>query len=272
MRVSRWWPLLGLLTVTTAWAHDDGDEKLQSQINTLQQQMQSVQRVIQSEALLDMLKQIEDLQTEVQQLRNSNEVLVHELDNMKSRQRELYLDIDRRLQDLEAGGVTAAAVDTNQPQTAVVTAPAANVAAQPPTQSGVAQSETSVAEQREAYKSAFQLLHGGQYAQAITAFQAFLQSYPGSGYAPNAQYWLGEAYYATKDYDQAVAAFQTVGAQYPDSAKAQDAGLKLGYTYYEQANWDKAREQLNRVMADYPNSSPARLAEKRLDRMTQEGH
>ncbi len=61
-------------------------------------------------------------------------------------------------------------------------------------------------------------------------FQQFLQSYPQSSLADNAQYWLGESYYVTRDFQNAAAAFQTVLDRWPDSRKAPDALLKLGYT------------------------------------------
>lgn len=261
-----------VLVATPAWAHDEGDKQLQQQINDMQQQMQKMQRIMESGALLDMSNHIQSMQKEMQELRNSNEVLLHELETMKSRQRELYLDSDRRLQDLEAGGVaTPQAVEGEPASTAVGTAPVtpAVVSVKPASDQP---KQSSAADQRAAYKQAFQLLNNGQYAQAVSAFTDFLANYPDSGYAPNAQYWLGEAYYASRDYEQALLAFKRVQKQYPESNKTPDAALKLGYTYYEMQQWDNAKATLKQIISQYPKSQPANLAKKRLERIAREGH
>ena len=79
-----------------------------------------------------------------------------------------------------------------------------------------------------AYNQAFDILKAGKYADAITAFQQFLQSWPQSSLADNAQYWLGESYYVTRDFQSAAAAFQTVLDRWPDSRKAPDALVEAG--------------------------------------------
>jgi tol-pal system protein YbgF len=129
-----------------------------------------------------------------------------------------------------------------------------------------------VDQERAGYMNAFEILRESRYAEAIQAFTQFLQQYPNGKYANNAQYWLAEAYYATGDMEKALAGFGKVIDEYPSSSKIPDAKLKLGYTYYELGQWAKARDTLTGVMTSYPNSSFALLAEKRLSRMTQEGH
>ena len=126
--------------------------------------------------------------------------------------------------------------------------------------------------EREAYQKAFDLLRGGRYDAAITGFRQFLKDYPKSGYAGNAQYWLGEAYYVSKDYPAAATEFQKVISGYPDSSKVGDARLKLGFTYYELGDWQKSRDALTAVVKNHPGTTVARLADQRLKRLQQEGH
>ena len=67
----------------------------------------------------------------------------------------------------------------------------------------------SAADEKAAYDQAFQALKELRYADAAEEFQSFLDQYPNSEYADNAQYWLGESYYVTRNYDIALTAFQT---------------------------------------------------------------
>lgn len=125
--------------------------------------------------------------------------------------------------------------------------------------------------EQAAYRAASDLLRIGRYEDAIAGFQAQLQHYPGGGLADNAQYWIGEAYYVTRQFDRALAEFQRVAAQYPQSPKAADALLKVGYIQYERRQFAAARQTLTGLKTTWPDSPAARLAENRLSRMKEEG-
>jgi tol-pal system protein YbgF len=127
------------------------------------------------------------------------------------------------------------------------------------------------ADQRKAYDRALELLKEGRYDDAAGAFQKFVAQYPDSSYADNAQYWLGEVYYVTRQFQPALTEFNKVLSAYPGSAKIADARLKMGYIQYELKDWGKARELLSDVVSTYPGSTSARLAQERLDRMQKEG-
>jgi tol-pal system protein YbgF len=129
----------------------------------------------------------------------------------------------------------------------------------------------TVAEERD-YKQAFNLLMQRRYAEARTAFEDFLSRYGAGSYADNAQYWLAEASYVTRDFDVALAAFQKVVNEYPNSSKVPDALLKSSFIHYEKQQWAEAREILQRLVTLYPSSTASRLATQRLDRMQSEGH
>lgn len=239
-----------------------------------------------SRSALELLNRVDQLEKEIRQLRGDMEVVNHELSGIKRRQRELYLDIDRRLSELELGNVRspsggAAATDSQLPASdatenvtqAPASAPASDAIA-PAAASGDTDTavQTPSREEKDSYRSAFNLLKEGRYDRSIKAFASFLSTYPNSTYADNAQYWLGEANYVSRKYTAAVKEFDKVLSNFPDSSKVPDAMLKLGFTYYELKQWDKAREILTSVMQKYPKSSAARLADTRLQRMKNEGH
>ena len=76
-----------------------------------------------------------------------------------------------------------------------------------------------VAGEQANYDVAFNLLKEGRYPQAADAFSRFLQQYPSSRLAPNAQYWLAESQYVARNYDASMIEFKKVVAQYPGNPK-----------------------------------------------------
>ena len=115
------------------------------------------------------------------------------------------------------------------------------------------------------YRLAVELVKAGKHDEAVAALRAFIAKYPRHDYADNAQYWLGEAFYARKDYTHALTEFRTVIETYPRGNKVPDALLKVGYCYQATGQTEKARAVLQQVVNLYPKSEPAMLAAKRLE-------
>jgi tol-pal system protein YbgF len=268
---------------------------LQSSLNTIQNDMQGLRRLLDNRGMLELFQRMDDLANEVSQLRGQLEEQQHDLAGIKKRQRELYLDIDRRLRELEITSsrapVAAAPATTQAPPvdtpaapadsapaavvpvvTAPVVTPPASSDEPTPSEPVAPVAAQPVSEERDAYQKAFDMLKEGRYKMANTAFREFLEKYPQSSYAGNAQYWLGESNYVTRDFDQAIIEFQEVMSKYGSSNKVPDAMLKLGYTYYELRRFNDARVILERLQQEFPNGTHARLAGKRLLRMKREGH
>jgi tol-pal system protein YbgF len=115
------------------------------------------------------------------------------------------------------------------------------------------------------YRAAVDLVKAASYADALAALRAFIQRYPHHDYADNAQYWIGEVFYAQKDYVRALAEFRRVVEVYPRGNKVPDALLKVAYCYQAIGQGEKARAVLDQVVNLYPKSEPAALAAKRLE-------
>jgi tol-pal system protein YbgF len=122
------------------------------------------------------------------------------------------------------------------------------------------------------YQKLIKLIDEGHEQQAIAGFEAFLQRYPQGKYSDNAQYWLGESYYATGNYAAAIKAFNALLVTYPESPKYPHALLKIAFSHYELKEFGKARELLQQVRNNYIGTSASRLAERRLKKMTIEGY
>ena len=236
---------------------------------SLESRVVRLERLMENQALVDMMMRLDSMQSTVQTLQGQVEELTFELQNMEQRQRDLYLDIDRRLRQVEVAAASPSSAPSSAPPAPAVSAipaagtPQADVAATAP--------PADPAQERDAYQKAFQELKNGRYDQAISAFESFLSRYPAGGYTDNAQYWLGEANYVTRRFQAAESEFKKVLDRHPDSPKVADALLKLGFTYYELGKWDAARKSLNDVNSRFPNTTVAKLANDRLQKMRLEG-
>jgi tol-pal system protein YbgF len=94
-----------------------------------------------------------------------------------------------------------------------------------------------------------------------------LKRNPGSGYAPSAFFWLGNAQYATRDYKEAIANFKAVVSQAADHLKAPEALLSVANCYAELKDNRSARRTLDELIKVYPQSDAAVAGKERLSRL-----
>lgn len=235
-----------------------------------------------SQLLYELFNRLDQLEQEIRQLRGDLELFRYRQEETIRQQQEVYSNLDRRLQALEqqagvAGGeyqvspeIEAQAPDMAQPPTMITPplneTPVPPAAVIPPIQPPV-QPPTASGTEQAAYERAFNMLREGRYEQAISAFQEFLRDYPNSPLAGDAQYWLGETHYVTRDFPKARKAFLDFGSNYPEHDKMPEALLRLGYTYEELNEKAKAREVLRQLAESYPGSKAAQLAQQRLQSM-----
>jgi tol-pal system protein YbgF len=297
---------------------------------SVEARIERIERLLESQGLFDLVNQLDQLQREVQRLQGQLEQQSYELEQLRGRQRELYVDVDRRLQGVEQGETPGAGVEqplalapgaadpplqaltpvtepgaigpqapplsvelaspstaapAPVPQASAAPAPVPQAAATPapapitaPVRPPIAAAAPPASGQvmalpggtanagaaEAAYNQAFSLLKAGRYDEAIAAFNGYLVEYPNSEYADNAQYWLGEAYYVTRQFEPAIAEYRKLIQAFPQSTKVAHAQLKIGYAYHELGQIEAAKAQLEQLAAASPGTTTARLAEKRL--------
>jgi tol-pal system protein YbgF len=222
-------------------------------LTDLERRLESIERVVQNQSLVKLTQQVSSVERRGDELQGRVEELEHSSESTAERQRQLYVDIDTRMQELEA---------------AIQAQNAARAAG-----NGTPQGRLAIpgGSDRDNYQAAFELLKEQSYGPAALAFQQFLTTFPDSELADNAQYWLAESHYVTQNYNRALGDFEVVIDTFPNSRKVPDALLKIGYCNYELERWDDARESLTRVQTEYADSTAARLAGQRLQRMDEEG-
>ena len=217
-----------------------------------------IERVVENQSLVQLASELDRLRSEATALRGELETLRFETENSDSRQRELYVDVDRRLQTLETQRAY-----TPPPPAATPSFGAPSPGAPSPTSPAVASRPAGSDQQN--YQTAFDLIQARRYPEAGTAFETFLAQFPTSPLADNAQYWLAETYYVRGNFAEALPQFRKVIEQYPQSAKLPDALLKVGYCQVELGERSAARTSLQEVMRQFPDTTAARLASQRLN-------
>ncbi|MFC7451606.1 tol-pal system protein YbgF [Insolitispirillum peregrinum] len=249
---------------------------------------------IQSNLLVDQQNRIAELERLVQELTGRVEEAQFKNKQLTQRLDQLMGDMDFRFKQLEQG---AAAQQSAAPPAAQASAPAAQAngksaqagaqaggaqagvlgymgkdgaaAAAPPAAAGGKSAALPAGSVADQYNYAFGLLRKNDYAGAETALKAFIAQNPGHELTGNAQYWLGETYYARADYKQAAVAFLDGYKNYPSSAKAADNLLKLGMTASQLGQTKQACAAFSKLATEYPQASDVlkRRAQAEKDRL-----
>jgi tol-pal system protein YbgF len=117
------------------------------------------------------------------------------------------------------------------------------------------------------YRSALVLYGQSRLADARRAFQEVYEADQQGDLADNALFWIGETYFAAKDYVNAMRYYGRVTADYADQNKAPDAMLKTALAQEKTGDLALARRTMQQVIERYPYSSSASTAKQELQRI-----
>ena len=213
----------------------EGNKRIEARIANLES------TAVERRVILDLAGQIEALRAEFARSRGQIEVILHQLETIEKRQKDLHVDLDTRLRRLEQAREQAAAAPEK-----------------PAAETGPTAAENKV------YEAALNQFKLGNYSAAISTLQGLLVTYPDSKLAPNAQYWIGMGYSGQRDYKSAIAAHQKVIATWPTDPKAADAMLSIASSQEAMGDKASAQKTLQNVMAKYPGTPAAANAKLRL--------
>jgi tol-pal system protein YbgF len=278
------------------------EQQLMYQLNQMRQELRALQTQVYSggtgggsaslsnSAAADIQVRLSQLERDQQGLTGQIEQLGHQIRQIGERLDRLASDVEYRLQALEGGTAAprqqGAAPQTQAPQTQApqtqasqTMAPSSSatqmVPGEEPKQLGTITSGTSTAATgvrlpggtaEESYQYAFGLMRQSKFDEAEAAFKAFLAKYPNDPLAGNAQYWLGETYYARGDYSQAAVAFAEGYQDYPNSRKAPDNVLKLAKSLAQLGRSSDACAALSELPRQMPNAPPQTLQKAQEER------
>ncbi|MCE7528316.1 tol-pal system protein YbgF [Polynucleobacter sp. IMCC 29146] len=186
-------------------------------------------------ATAELQNQLEKVKADNAQLRGRLETLEKQTEELLTKQKTYYQDLDSRLghfepRTVEVEGITG----TVQPG------------------------------EKKQYEDALKAFQGGQLKKADAEFNAFIRKYPASPYSPLTLFWLGNTKYALQDYPGAIAQLQAFVKRFPKQSRVPAAMLTIANCQAESGNKAAARKTLNEIIANYPDSDAANQAQKSL--------
>jgi len=226
--------MLALSSVGPAQAGLFGDDEARRQIIDMRQDLEGRLETT-SRGQLELANQNEQLRAEAARLRGQIELLINEVETLKQRQRDFYVDLDTRLRQLETAGPAST--------------PAAS--ADPAAESGE-------------YEAALTLMKDGKHREALTAFETFVAKYPAGNFTAGAHFWAGNAALQLKDINAANKHFNTVLTKWPNDNVAPDAMLGLANSQQSIGDAATSRRTLQALTERYPQSNAAQVAKQRL--------
>ena len=225
----------------------------------------------QREALLEIKDGQQRTESRIEETRHELAALKQEITNLKL---NLIRQMESMRAQLKASGSVAKAPRTAPPayQIAKATAPK-QIIDKPPVTSDTPAVEPfpGISEEpinfTRLYDTAYDDYQRQNYSLARTGFEEYLRLFPETDLADNAQYWIGECYYAEAKYQEAADAFTQVITKYPSGNKVPRAMLKAGLALVQMDKKEQARSMFQQVIDAYPLSSEADQAKSRLEKL-----
>ncbi len=238
-----------LVSASTAFAvSGTKSDILYDKVERLEKDMMSLQRKIyrgeitsstqakptsiESTGSLDELyAQITEQKEVVQNLTAKIETLEYNQKQLEERLNKMNTDIDMRFNLSTTAAATKTAMATVDTKT------------------------TSSTTAKEAYDKAYNAMKKGDYKTAESGFTTFMKNHPKSDLVGNANYWLGETYYARGLYEQAAGIFADGFTKYKKNSKAADNLLKLGLTMHKLGKKQDACTAFKALPTEFPKAS-----------------
>ncbi len=203
---------------------------LREQIKDLQQQLD-----IQQQAQLNFANHVTSLQEQNRRLNGRIEELTNALQNEQKSRRDLYQDMDKRLNKFEPQQVT---INGNE------------VTVQP--------------EEKQAYDAAQAAIAAEDYKKAYKLFAQFNRDWKSSPYRVDALYWQGASAFAVEDYKTTINLQNQLIREFPNDGKVPDAMVSVGSAQAALGNLKAASATFNKVIQRFPKSNAAKTAKLRL--------
>lgn len=243
-----------------------------------------------NDGMLLLLEQNQQLQAELQVLREMVEQANFALTKMQRDSLSRYSNTDERLSALESAAANPVIVPAPEPAgngagaplsagrlsiitTPNATAPSARGPATSPLSSVEpigrarvrATLEPAVLSEQQLYQMAYESAINEDFEHSLAEFDQYLSIYPEGRFVVNAYYWKGQAYYYLNQYTEARESYELIMDQYDaEEPKYADAMYGLALSYEGLGNIEQARQLLSDIKSQFPTTSVANLADIRL--------
>lgn len=205
-------------------------------VKEMERQIAELKRVLESQSqnLATAMNQIQEVLAAFQKVYGQVDSGLH----ANTSQDQLLQDNQRRLEVLE-DKITLLAVQLEELKTAGLLSPSA----------------VKNLNEFQIYQKALSRVNAEDYKGAISSLKSFLAENAKSPYAANAQYWIGESFYAQNDYPAAISEYQKVVKKYPKHGKIPAALLKQGISFFKMQSFTEAKDFFSKLVAQYPGTN-----------------
>ena len=117
---------------------------------------------------------------------------------------------------------------------------------------------------KETFQAGMRDYNAGKYSVATGEFQDVIHYYPMDELSGSAQFYLGEMAYRQKDYASAISAYNAVLESFSGNAKAPAAQLHKGYALIQQGKRDSGIHELRLLIQRHPQTPEAAQARTKL--------
>jgi tol-pal system protein YbgF len=117
------------------------------------------------------------------------------------------------------------------------------------------------------YQNALRDFTGGHYDLARQEFSDYIKNFPSNDLASNAQFYLGEIFFAQNDFKNAITSYDTVLTNYPHSFKLASALYQKAMSELELGLKASGIRDLREVERRFPGSDESRRSQAKLREM-----
>ena len=233
--------------------------RLQLLIAALTEQVQQLSERMDEQAVAT-VRGFADQQLQIENVAGDVRILREKLDDTNVR-------ISSMSQELEA--LRASIPATPYPAAELATDPETGLPITPSPSHAPAAALVPGASPQRVYDTAWADYTSGQWDLAIEGFIAYLRMFPRSVLADDAQFYIGETYFAQDRFEDAIEAYERVLLNHPDGDVIPQASYKRGLALDNLGEAARARQAFELVVENYPESDMAILAQQSLDRLEQ---
>ena len=266
--------VFSLLALPAGAAYAQAPVGTASQPATMDQRVERLERMMQSQGLLEILQQVQQLQEDISKLRGDIETQNYQLEQLTQRQRDLYADMDQRLQQLEGGNTAPATADGTAPVNPVATDT-------PPLETLSAIQDANAPSSSMTTDSPLQVEIVGSMPrqQAPTAINPATSTMANTTTPPanpdaaatntnvaptsvdpvqlQAEYQQAFNLLRQSLYDQAIKAFQQFLTAHPNDRYSDAAQYWLAEAFFVNRDFPQALDEYNKVVTNFPESPKA---------------
>jgi tol-pal system protein YbgF len=222
----------------------DAANQMQTVINTLQQKLNTQNDAVNGK--------LDTVSGQMQSINDSIDELKSRVDKLQ----QTVKDLQAQVQTLQTpppattqpGALPGQPGDGSQPGPTANATPSA-----PPLQ--------------ETFQAGLRDYNAAKYQLAAAEFQDVVHNYPLDDLAGTAQFYLGEIAYQQKDYPDAISAYNAVLESFGGNSHAPAAQLHKGLALIEDGKKDAGIRELRQLIQRHPQTPEARVARSKLNGM-----